>query len=344
MATLWALTAALLVAPAAARAEVAIENRAPEPFVYHVLRSESNSWSPAQSIAPGQSLAIPAGGPIVIGYYQGQDWVTYQLAPGKLFRWARTGAGAARLFEAAPAPAAPPAVAAFRPAPVLREIRVFCYADESYRRRFPEWRERTGAIVSRASRHFENAFGLRFTVVECRPWGYDAGLDAAEHVSKRLIAVSPWSADLVIAFVGAVQPFNARIHQTGWYAPFGQHVAVADVRPEQKYGAEQLLVRLLSQVFGAFPVVDRRSIMNGKMENIETPRIEFGPVAEEIIRSTLGFDFRRGPTSLAPETAVRIRELYRQHHHPERNPENDPISEGLKYRAARNVRPLQLEI
>ena len=56
----------------------------------------------------------------------------------------------------------------------LREIKVLCLADKSYRRRFPEWKERIGEIVSRASRDFEAAFALKFTITDCRAWDYEA--------------------------------------------------------------------------------------------------------------------------------------------------------------------------
>ena len=51
------------------------------------------------------------------------------------------------------------------PAARFREIKVLCLADVSYRRRFPEWKERIGEVVARASRDFEAVFAMRFAVV-----------------------------------------------------------------------------------------------------------------------------------------------------------------------------------
>jgi hypothetical protein len=43
-------------------------------------------------------------------------------------------------------------------------------------------------------------------------------------------------------------------------------------------------------------------------------------------------DFREGVTSLKPENARRIQELYRVYHHPNDPPGNDPIASGYRTR------------
>lgn len=219
-----------------------------------------------------------------------------------------------------------------------REIKVLCLADESYRRRFPAWKERIGEIVSRASHDFEAAFALRFTIADCRAWDYEAKNVGDPHEQMaRLVAVDPAPADLAIAFVGVIQ--NTNTYQSGhlycqqaWSFPFGQHVMVSDIRKEQLFGVEQLLIRSLCQVFGAFYVTDRRSIMNGKLENVEPGPVRFGSVAQQVILLTRDFDFRKGPASLKPEVVSKIRDLYRKYRHVESKPGDDPVTEGYKAR------------
>ena len=104
--------------------------------------------------------------------------------------------------------------------------------------------------------------------------------------------------------------YRRRRYEDAWGVPFGRHVAVADIRREQEFGAEQLLVRGLCGVFGAFYVADRRWVMNGLLENVEPGPVRFGDVAHEIISLTRDFDFREGPGSLTPETVGKIKALY----------------------------------
>ena len=66
-------------------------------------------------------------------------------------------------------------------------------------------------------------------------------------------------------------------------------------------------MRGLCGVFGAFYVADRRSVMNGLLENVEPGPVRFGDVAHEIISLTRDFDFREGPGSLTPETVGKIK-------------------------------------
>ena len=115
-------------------------------------------------------------------------------------------------------------------------------------------------------------------------------------------------------------------------ANFGQQVVVADIRREQAFGAEQLLVRGLCQVFGAFYVADRRSIMNGMLENVELGPIRFGSVTQQVILLTRDFDFRKGPASLGPEAVSTIRAIYGRYRHAESEPGDDPVTKGYKAR------------
>jgi hypothetical protein len=224
------------------------------------------------------------------------------------------------------------------PAARFREIKVLCLADVSYRRRFPEWKERIGEVVARASRDFEAAFAMRFAAVRCRAWDYEArNMGDPQEQMTRLAAIDPAPADLAIAFVGAVQTTGAsryrrRRYEDAWGVPFGRHVAVADIRREQTFGAEQLLVRGLCGVFGAFYVADRRSVMNGLLENVEPGPVRFGDVVHEVISLTRGFDFREGPGSLTPEAVDKIKAIYKRYRHAGSDPDDDPVTKGYKAR------------
>ena len=185
---------------------------------------------------------------------------------------------------------------------------------------------------------FETAFALRFTIAECRAWDYEAkNVGDPQEQLTRLVAIDPAPADLVIAFIGVVQiaeiSRSGHTTQQAWSFPFGQHVMVSDLNKEQMFGAEQLLIRSLGHVFGAFYVTDRRSIMNGKLENWEPGPIRFGEVAQQVILSTRDFDFRKGPASLTLEAISTIRELYRKYRHAESKPGDDPVTVGCRARA-----------
>jgi hypothetical protein len=224
----------------------------------------------------------------------------------------------------------------------LREVKVLCIADETYRSRFPEWKDRIAEIVSRATRDLEAQCALRFTMTACRPWPYNSkNAGTTYELMTQLLAIPPAPADIVIAFVGTVQAANVYrsghlYYQQAWSIPFGQHVMVSDIRKEQVFAAEQLLVQRLCTVFGAFSVADRRSIMNNRLENVEPGPIRLGDVTQQVIRWTHDFDFHRGPASLSPEAISNVRELYRKYRHVDSAPGDDPITNG--YRARRFYR------
>ena len=346
--------AIMLLLPAMTRAEeLSIDNESPRPFVYQV-RKDAGTWGEPISLASGSRHAYSASLPLVVRYRDGESWTTYRLSPGRSFRFQQDAKGFNRLFDAGAVqdPLMPhrlpdhdalggAAVRDTTPARSdarLRKIKVLCLADKSYRRRFPEWKERIGEVVSRASRDFEAAFALKFTITDCQAWDYEAkNVSDPQEQMTRLATIDPAPADLAIAFVGAVQTTKTcrsrhRRYEDVWSVPFGQHVAVADIRKEQAFGAEQLLVRGLCGVFGAFYVADRRSVMNGMLENVEPGPVRFGDVAHEVISLTRDFDFRVGPASLAREAVGRIKALYGKYRHAESEPGDDPVAKGYQAR------------
>ncbi len=346
--------AIMLLLPAMTRAEeLSIDNQSPQPFVYQV-RKDAETWSDWVSLPKGFRHRYSASLPLVIRFRNGEEWMTYRLSPGRLFRFQQDAKGGKQLSDVGAVQDVPPSRpslvpdvlgdaraqddAPARPDLRLRETKVLCLADESYRRRFPEWKERIGELVSRASRYFEAAFALKFTIADCRAWDYEAKNvgDPQEQIA-RLAAIDPAPADLTIAFVGVVQTTKTyrsrhRRYEDVWSVPFGQQVVVADIRREQAFGAEQLLVRGLCQVFGAFYVADRRSIMNGMLENVELGPIRFGSVTQQVILLTRDFDFRKGPASLGPEAVSTIRAIYGRYRHAESEPGDDPVTKGYKAR------------
>ncbi len=59
---------------------------------------------------------------------------------------------------------------------------------------------------------------------------------------------------------------------------------------------------------------------------------QFGETVRQVILLSRDFDFRQGVQSLKPENARRIQELYRQYHHPNDPPGDDPIAKGYRTR------------
>jgi len=329
--------------------EVLFETQSPQPFVYQIredAETRSDPLSVSERLRHRYSTSLPLR--------NDEDWMTRQLSPGRSFCFQQHAEGSEQLDDAGTVQNVPPSrpssvphalsdvrvqdLTPARPELRLRKIKVLCLADESYRRRFPEWKERIGEIFARASRDFEVAFALRFTIAGCRAWDYEAkNVGDSQGQLARLVAIAPAPADLVIAFVGVIQTTNTHrsrhLHyEEVWGSPFGQHVMVSDIRKEQMFGAEQLLVRGLCHAFGAFYVVDRRSIMNGMLENVELGPIRFGSVTQQVILLTRDFDFRKGPASLEPEAVSKIRELYRRYRRVESKAGDDPVTEGYKAR------------
>ncbi len=204
--------------------EVLIENQSPQPFAYQI-REEAGTWSDWLSLPKGFRQRYSTSLPLVIRFRNGEEWTTYRLSPGRLFRIQPDAKGGKQLSDVGAVQGVPPPrpssvqdalgdvrvqnATPARPDLKLREVKVLCLADESYRRRFPEWKERIAEIVSRASRDFEAAFALRFTIADCRAWDYEAkNVGDPQEQLARLVAIAPAPADLVIAFVGVIQNTN----------------------------------------------------------------------------------------------------------------------------------------
>ena len=106
--------------------------------------------------------------------------------------------------------------------------------------RFPEWKERIGEVVARASRDFEAVFAMRFAVVRCRAWDYVArNVGDPQEQMTRLAAVDPAPAGRGDRLHrrrpdDRGRPLQASPLRGRLGVPLGRHVAVADIRREQK--------------------------------------------------------------------------------------------------------------
>lgn len=415
-----ALLPALGLAAAAVAGDIQIENRTPHVFVFHLRSHDDPLLSPPHSLPAGQRERITTTEAQVIRYYDGQQWVSYQLPPGRLYAAQPGSPGMTALIDAGPIPppaAGPPPAAApstivenassrplvydVRPArgdeapqaetvppgqvrrytatgrlvvhlsdprgpttwvlnrgrryryvldahgngdlqldrpdqpdrPPLRDIAVLAVADETYRRAFPEWKERTAEIIAAASADFDDAFAIRFRLVGCRQWNYRAvPRGSASDVTDKLLAIRPPDAELVIGFVAVAQEAAGEPESTsqiGWSPCFGRHLYVVDYDRRQLPGTTLIMLRTLARLFGAFYVMDPASLMRPLAQAVPLD-YEFGEAASQVIRLSRDFDLEQGVSSLPAESAWKIRELYKKFHHPHDPPTADPITLGRR--------------
>lgn len=208
----------------------------------------------------------------------------------------------------------------------LRELRVLAVAGLEYRLYYQDWQDRMRQIVAGASRHTEQHLKLKFTVGECRAWDYQGGRSPKnpDETIEQLLKVNPGKCDLVVAFTMVAFPGpEAGSEIRGFTQHFSRYVVVPDQWVVA--GAQTRLVHELCHVFGAFHEADPDSVMRPAYHG--TPRqFEFSPVTREVIALTKGIDLTQGVASLSPETARRLREIYRAHHHPRESIDEDPIA------------------
>jgi hypothetical protein len=217
----------------------------------------------------------------------------------------------------------------------LRRLTVLAVADETYRNHFADWKDRIAEIVATASHYYEDAVALRLELVDCQPWDYRAmARGDVRKTAERLLRVGAANAELVIGWLGVIQsqpgaPSNQ--YELGWCAAFGRHICIVDDERRQLPGATLLLLRGLARTFGAFWVIDKTSMMRLALEAVPID-FQFGETVRQVILLSRDFDLRQGVESLSPENARRIRELYRQYHHPNDPPGSDPITNGYRTR------------
>ncbi len=307
------------------RSEVAlaavVENAAQQPWNYQARYSGDERWSDLLSLPPGQPHVFLTPTRLVVRFQSDRRWITVVINPGERFRYQQGELVNCRANQNAGLK--------------LRRLSVLAVADETYREQFADWRDRIAEITATASHYFEDAVSIRLELVDCRPWNYRAaGRGDVGKTADKLLRIEAVDAELVIGWLGVIQarpgePSNQ--YELGWSAAFGRHSCIVDDERRQLPGATLLLLRALARTFGAFCVIDKTSMMRLAVEAVPID-FQFGETVRQVILLSRDFDFRQGVGSLRPENARRIQELYREHHHPNDPPGNDPITNGYRTR------------
>lgn len=329
--------------------EIRIENAGAGEFHYSFRRPEDHAWSKTFELAPQQAHVLPATGSVVVSYWTDKPRFA-TLQPDRTYRIAdvrrgellpvttvlKPSGGTTATPRAAPSAAVAPAPAkSSLPAPEethasgrmeVRTIRVRAIADATYLRVVDNWRQRIQNAVSGASEYFESNFRIRFLVVDIQPWEYRGVTHDVNARLKSLLAISPADADLILAFVGFGEylKVDATTYVTGLLGmgmPFGQHVMVSGDDHYHPNRDKFVLMHELAHVFGAFHVVNHRSLMYPNSDGVPPElviegRFELEPALREVIMAGRNIDFQRGADSLPPETRRRIEALSREHRHP----------------------------
>jgi hypothetical protein len=233
--------------------------------------------------------------------------------------------------------------------PVSREVKVLAVADSEYRSRFPEWQDRVRGLIAAASRCYECEFGIRFTVVECKPWKFNARFQRSiEMQLAGLQEIELGQADLMVAFVRCMNPMGKGA-SIGWGMRLSPYALVTDSWPELAdilplayrekiwkepgFGSTVTIVHELGHILGAFHLADANSIMFPNPVRMVPPRIQFDDVTRQVILAMKKTDLRQGPAGVPRATALKIRELYQTHRLVSEPAEGDPVSAAFLDRA-----------
>ncbi len=218
---------------------VAVENAARQPWIYQARFSGDERWSAVLTLPPGQSHVYLARSRLVVRFQNDHRWITAVISPGERFRYRQGELVNCRGNQNAGLK--------------LRRLAVLAVADETYREKFADWRDRIAEITATASHYYEDAVAIRLELVDCRPWNYRAA--TREDVGKtadKLLRIESAEAELVIGWLGVIQvrpgePSNW--YNLGWSAAFGRHICIVDDERRQLPGATLLLLRALANTF-----------------------------------------------------------------------------------------------
>ncbi len=330
---------------AGATEPIVLENASPQPFVYHFhngfQRDKEVPWTAPLTIPTGERRTVAAPVPLVIGFHDGAEWRSFTLQPGNAYRFHLNAQGGAGLYFAGPVPAPE----------VVREIRVLAVADNEYRNRFPEWEPRVRGLIASASRCYEQEFGIRFTVVDCKPWKFNARYQRTlEEKLASMQRIDLGSAEMMVAFIRAVHPIGGAT-AIGWGMRLSPYALVTDSWPELAdiiplayrekiwrepgFGSTVTLVHELGHALGAFHLASADSIMYPNPVKMIPPRIQFDDVTRRVIRASRNSNLRLGPESISRQAALEIRDLYRRYRLPSEPVDGDPISGAYRDGATR---------
>ncbi len=289
---------------------IVLENVSRQPFIYRFYHGFQNQivkkepWTEPLAIPSGERRTVGTPVPLVIGFLDGAEWKTFELAPGNRFVYRQDDRGRGGLYFSG----------AVRPPDKLREVKVLAVADIEYRNRFPEWQQRVRELIEAALRYYECEFAIRFTPVGYRSWEFNARYQRSEEEKlASLEKIEPGQADLVIAFVRCIEQLD-RGMRIAWGMRLSQYVLVTDAWPELAYviplahweaiwrqpgfGSTVVLSHELGHAFGGFHVDNRESVMQPEPTKLIPPRIQFDEATRQVILATRQFDFNRGPDSV----------------------------------------------
>jgi hypothetical protein len=212
--------------------------------------------------------------------------------------------------------------------PELRELTVLAVADATYRRKYPNWKQRIAGIITVASAYYEHDFSLRLKLVDCKPWQYEAArLGDHNKAFEALITTDASNAEIEIGWIGVVLEAptaqDKYIHAMSF--SFGQHILIADRDANAMFSVRQLINRL-AVIFGAFAVADNTSIMH---KELGAGDIKFDDLTRQVILLSRDCDLRQGVKGLKPENARQIQQLYRKNNQFD-SPDDDPITRGYR--------------
>lgn len=317
------LAIALLLTTTTWAEKIVLANKSSQPLVYEAKFSGNDEWSKPLTLAPGKRHGYTTDSRLVIRFDTGDGQTTTVLRSGQHFQYRQDADGRGELAnDCVDEPGRPK----------VRRLTVLAVAEESYRRTFPDWKDRIAEIVATTSNYFEEAFSIRLKLVECRPWEHEAVAGGnAEQSLDSLVQIESSNAELVIGWIGVVQatPKKPGWYGLSWWRPFASHLLIADTESRLLFGAAQQLIHCLAGTFGAFDVPGRTSIMQKLLDNVPYP-FEFGAVPSQMIQLTREVDFRVGVRSLKPDNAKQVQDLYRKYHHPDDAPSADPISKAYR--------------
>ena len=248
-----------------------LENATSQPWSYQARFSGNDGWSRVLTLPPGQQHAYAATNRLVIRFQNGDHPTTTVINPGERFRYQH-----GELVNCLTAAAS---------RPKLRGIRVLAVADETYRQKFPDWKDRIAEIVATVSNRYEDAVSLRLELMDCQSWNYEAPRRGETMTTvANLMAADSADSDLVIGWIAAVQAAGKteNWYGLGWAASFGRHILVVDNERRQLPGATLILMREVAQTFGAFRVVDKTSMMRWALEAVPID-YAFGDTVREVI-------------------------------------------------------------
>ncbi|MEM9190544.1 MAG: matrixin family metalloprotease [Myxococcota bacterium] len=162
--------------------------------------------------------------------------------------------------------AAPQAlVATSRPtARQARTLRLRAYATEAYRAERIGWVEKLQELLVVANRLLEPELGVRFALVDTRPWQLERSRsDRLEESLEALEALDPAEdVDVVLGLLGSVPRLTSAFEQLGMARLFGSHFVL-------RAANDAVLLEQIEQAFDELDARERRELHRARREHKE---------------------------------------------------------------------------